>query len=243
MRFLVLIAYDESTWPEATAEQRLEFADAHHAFEQAVYAHGTLVSGDALASAARGFTVRHTGPGGSAPRGRSRRRRSRSAGSTSSTCPTSARRRRPPSACPGSTRSRCDRPSRSTATSAVDTAIRVAADGVLSRLASSGGRARGARRGIPAALGPAAGTAGGPVPPPRPRRGRAVRRLRGGGAALGGRWRSHHPAGLAAHGSAQAGRGPAARRSGDRPEGAAAGTRRGAGRGLGEGHGRARRRG
>lgn len=63
MRFLVLIAYDESTWPEATAEQRLEFADAHHAFEQAVYAHGTLVSGDALASAARSFTVRHTGSG------------------------------------------------------------------------------------------------------------------------------------------------------------------------------------
>lgn len=61
MRFLILIAYDESTWPEATAEQRQEFADAHHAFEQAVYAHGELVSGDALASSDRGFTVRHTG--------------------------------------------------------------------------------------------------------------------------------------------------------------------------------------
>ena len=63
MRFFILIAYDESTWPEATAEQRQEFADAHHAFEQAVYAHGTLVSGDALASSDRGFTVRHTGSG------------------------------------------------------------------------------------------------------------------------------------------------------------------------------------
>jgi hypothetical protein len=63
MRFLILIAYDESTWPEATAEQRQEFADAHHAFEQAVYAHGRLVSGDALASADRGFTVRHNGDG------------------------------------------------------------------------------------------------------------------------------------------------------------------------------------
>ena len=63
MRFLILIAYDESTWPEATAEQRQEFADAHHAFEQAVYAHGELVSGDALASSDRGFTVRHTGSG------------------------------------------------------------------------------------------------------------------------------------------------------------------------------------
>ena len=61
MRFLLLIAYDDSTWPESTAEQRQEFFDAHHAFEQSVYAHGRLVSGDALASADRGFTVRHTG--------------------------------------------------------------------------------------------------------------------------------------------------------------------------------------
>jgi hypothetical protein len=63
MRFLILIAYNESTWPEATAEQRQEFADAHHAFEQSVYANGRLVSGDALAGSDRGFTVRHTGEG------------------------------------------------------------------------------------------------------------------------------------------------------------------------------------
>jgi hypothetical protein len=63
MRFLILIAYDESTWPEATAEQRQEFADAHHAFEQSLYANGRLVSGDALAGSDRGFTVRHTGEG------------------------------------------------------------------------------------------------------------------------------------------------------------------------------------
>jgi len=63
MRFLFLIAYDDSTWPESTAEQRQEFVDAHHAFEQSVYAHGRLVSGDALAGADRGFTVRHDGDG------------------------------------------------------------------------------------------------------------------------------------------------------------------------------------
>jgi len=63
MRFLLLIAYDDSTWPESTAEQRQEFFDAHHAFEQSVYAHGQLVSGDALAGAERGFTVRHVGDG------------------------------------------------------------------------------------------------------------------------------------------------------------------------------------
>ena len=48
MRFLLLIAYDDSEWPESTAEQRQEFFDAHHAFEQSVYAHGQLVSGNAL---------------------------------------------------------------------------------------------------------------------------------------------------------------------------------------------------
>ena len=63
MRFLFLIAYDDSTWPESTAEQRQEFVDAHHAVEQSVYAHGRLVSGDALAGADRGFTVRHDGDG------------------------------------------------------------------------------------------------------------------------------------------------------------------------------------
>lgn len=61
MRFLLLIAYDESTWPESTAEQRQELFDAHHAFEQAVYARGSLVGGGALADVDQGFTVRHTG--------------------------------------------------------------------------------------------------------------------------------------------------------------------------------------
>jgi len=61
MEFLVLIAYESSGWDEATAEQQQEFFDAHHAFEQAVYARGGLVSGAALADADRGFTVRHTG--------------------------------------------------------------------------------------------------------------------------------------------------------------------------------------
>ena len=63
MQFLVLIAYEQSGWDEATAEQRQEFFDAHHAFEQAVYARGRLVSGAALAEPERGFTVRHNGAG------------------------------------------------------------------------------------------------------------------------------------------------------------------------------------
>jgi hypothetical protein len=63
MEFLVLITYESSRWDEATADQRQEFFDAHHAFEQAVYARGRLVSGAALADADRGFTVRHNGEG------------------------------------------------------------------------------------------------------------------------------------------------------------------------------------
>lgn len=63
MEFLVLIAYQSSGWDEATADERQEFFDAHHAFEQAVYAQGRLVSGAALADADRGFTVRHRGDG------------------------------------------------------------------------------------------------------------------------------------------------------------------------------------
>ena len=63
MEFLVLITYESSRWDEATADQRQEFFDAHHAFEQAVYARGRLVSGAALAEPERGFTVRHNGAG------------------------------------------------------------------------------------------------------------------------------------------------------------------------------------
>jgi len=63
MRFLVLIAYDESTWAAADAGLREEFFDAHHAFEQAVYARGSLVGGGALAATNRGFTLRHGGDG------------------------------------------------------------------------------------------------------------------------------------------------------------------------------------
>jgi hypothetical protein len=33
MRFLLLIAYDESGWSDATASKQQEFFDAHHAFE------------------------------------------------------------------------------------------------------------------------------------------------------------------------------------------------------------------
>jgi hypothetical protein len=63
MEFLVLIAYQSSGWDEATADQRQEFFEAHHAFEQTVYARGRLISGAALADADRGFTVRHNGDG------------------------------------------------------------------------------------------------------------------------------------------------------------------------------------
>jgi hypothetical protein len=63
MRFLLLLAYDESGWAETTADKQQEFFDAHHAFEQAVYARGRIISGDALAETKEAFTLRHTAKG------------------------------------------------------------------------------------------------------------------------------------------------------------------------------------
>ena len=146
-----------------------------------MYAHGELVSGDALAGAERGFTVRHDGDGwqrtegpfaggnGGADRRVLPHRRARRAGGAGG--------RAVPA--PAVHRRGAARRSRSTATSGA-TRPTMSSD---SRLASWGGGGRGARRGIPAALGPAARAARRPVPPPRPRRGRTVRRVRGGGPA------------------------------------------------------------
>ena len=59
MRFVLFLAYDDATWPQASAALRDELFDAHHSFEQAVYARGAIVSGDALAGSDTAFTVRH----------------------------------------------------------------------------------------------------------------------------------------------------------------------------------------
>ena len=56
---MVLIASDPGDWERATAEERQEYVDAHHAFEREVAARGTKVSGAPLASADTATTLRH----------------------------------------------------------------------------------------------------------------------------------------------------------------------------------------
>ncbi len=59
MRYLLLIASDPGDWDRATPEERQAYVDAHDAFERALAARGTKVSGAPLASADTATTVRH----------------------------------------------------------------------------------------------------------------------------------------------------------------------------------------
>ena len=66
MRYVVMMAYPDgtrqgrvSTWEQATESERQGYYDAHDAFEQAVNARGSLVSGVALAGAGTATTLRH----------------------------------------------------------------------------------------------------------------------------------------------------------------------------------------
>ncbi|WP_392543411.1 YciI family protein [Oryzobacter telluris] len=61
MRYLVLIASDPGDWERATPEERQGYFDAHDAFERALAAQGTKVSGAPLASADTATTLRHEG--------------------------------------------------------------------------------------------------------------------------------------------------------------------------------------
>ncbi len=60
MRYVVLIACDPGVWERASADERQGFFDAHDAFERAVAARGTKVSGAALASDDTATTLRHS---------------------------------------------------------------------------------------------------------------------------------------------------------------------------------------
>ncbi len=59
----MLIACDPGDWERASDEERLGFFDAHDAFERAVAAKGSKISGAALASADTATTLRHSGDG------------------------------------------------------------------------------------------------------------------------------------------------------------------------------------
>lgn len=56
---MVLIAVDPGAWEQASEEERAEYFDAHDAFERAVAARGSKVSGAPLASADTATTLRH----------------------------------------------------------------------------------------------------------------------------------------------------------------------------------------
>lgn len=59
MKYLVLMAADESAWEGAPAEERQRIMDAHDAFHKAVADRATMVAGEALAGSAEGRTLRH----------------------------------------------------------------------------------------------------------------------------------------------------------------------------------------
>lgn len=61
MKFVVMVAYEDSAWSNATEAEREEYFDAHHAFERAITQRGRLVAGEALMGAETATTLRHQG--------------------------------------------------------------------------------------------------------------------------------------------------------------------------------------
>ena len=61
MRYVVLIASDPAAWERATPQERQGYVDAHNAFERALAARGSKISGAPLASADTATTLRNDG--------------------------------------------------------------------------------------------------------------------------------------------------------------------------------------
>lgn len=61
MRYVILVASDPGDWERATPAQRQGYFDAHDAFERALAAKGSKVSGAPLAGADTATTLRHDG--------------------------------------------------------------------------------------------------------------------------------------------------------------------------------------
>jgi hypothetical protein len=58
MKYLVLMAADETLWDVATPEERKRVMDAHDAFHKAVAERATMLAGEALATSPEGRTLR-----------------------------------------------------------------------------------------------------------------------------------------------------------------------------------------
>jgi hypothetical protein len=59
MKYLVLLAADETDWATATHEERQQVMDAHDAFHRAVAERASMVAGEALAESSQARTLRH----------------------------------------------------------------------------------------------------------------------------------------------------------------------------------------
>jgi hypothetical protein len=59
MKYVVLMAYEESGWEEAGPAERQQVMDAHTAFHKAVAERATMLAGEALADSSQSRTLRH----------------------------------------------------------------------------------------------------------------------------------------------------------------------------------------
>jgi hypothetical protein len=64
-RYVVLIAYEPAEWEAASAQERQEYVEAHHAFERYVDEHGRRLHSGALCDAGTATSI---GPGTGADR-------------------------------------------------------------------------------------------------------------------------------------------------------------------------------
>lgn len=56
-----MVAYEDSTWEQASEAEREAYFDAHHAFERAIGERGKLLAGEALMGPQTARTLRHQG--------------------------------------------------------------------------------------------------------------------------------------------------------------------------------------
>lgn len=61
MKYLILMAQDESVWPQLSAPEQQEYLKAHKAFGDALRARSAGLAGEALAESAAATTMRHEG--------------------------------------------------------------------------------------------------------------------------------------------------------------------------------------
>lgn len=61
MKYLILLAQDESVWPSLSAVEREQYLAAHKAFGDAVQQRSAALAGEAVAASGAATTMRHDG--------------------------------------------------------------------------------------------------------------------------------------------------------------------------------------